>query len=160
MTDIIVADYNNPKHADAVVNTLDAYARDPMGGTTPLGDHTRANLAASLAKIPGAFSVLAYKDGAPVGLANCFYQFSTFKCRPLVNIHDFVVTPDARHAGIGIKMLAKIEELAREKRCCKITLEVLSGNTPAKNLYVKSGFRDYELDPEMGHALFWEKPLA
>ena len=159
MIDIVVADYNDPRQARDVFNTLDAYARDPMGGATPLSDHCRKNLARSLAAIPGAFTVLAYRDGRAIGLANCFYQFSTFQCRPMINIHDFVVTAEARGTGVGFEMLEKVEELAREKDCCKITLEVLSGNTPAKNLYLKFGFSDYELDPEKGSALFWEKSL-
>jgi hypothetical protein len=40
-----------------------------------------------------------------------------------------------------------------------VTLEVLEGNQIAKNAYIKFGFAGYELDPKMGKALFWEKPL-
>jgi hypothetical protein len=29
----------------------------------------------------------------------------------------------------------------------------------AKNAYLKFGFAGYALDPQMGKALFWEKPL-
>ena len=43
--------------------------------------------------------------------------------------------------------------------CCKLTLEVLDNNFIAKALYKKFGFSDYQLDPEYGNALFWEKKL-
>ena len=56
-------------------------------------------------------------------------------------------------------MLKKIEELARSRGYCKLTLEVLEGNIPAKVAYLKSGFKPYQLDPEMGQALFWEKKI-
>jgi ribosomal protein S18 acetylase RimI-like enzyme len=56
-------------------------------------------------------------------------------------------------------MLEKVEELALEKGCCKLTLEVLQGNTIAQNSYEKFGFANYVLDPEMGSAMFWQKAL-
>ena len=49
---------------------------------------------AELAACPQAFSVLAFAGGdetTPVGLVNCFEGFSTFACRPLVNVHDVAV---------------------------------------------------------------------
>jgi len=54
-------------------------------------------------------------------------------------------------------LLTKVEERAREKGCCKITLEVLEGNQVAQNAYKKLGYEDFELDPAMGKALFWQK---
>jgi len=37
--------------------------------------------------------------------------------------------------GISQMMLEKVEEIAKEKGCCKITLEVLSNNEVAKSSY-------------------------
>ena len=56
-------------------------------------------------------------------------------------------------------MLEKVEQIAIERGCCKLTLEVLEGNQAAQNSYQKFGFSAYELDPEMGRALFWDKKL-
>ena len=53
----------------------------------------------------------------------------------------------------------KVEEIAISKGCCKLTLEVLSGNAVAKASYEKFGFSGYELDPKVGNALFWQKSL-
>jgi hypothetical protein len=56
-------------------------------------------------------------------------------------------------------MLQYVENIAVEKGCCKIILEMLEGNRVAKHAYLKFGFAGYELDPKMGKALFWEKTL-
>jgi ribosomal protein S18 acetylase RimI-like enzyme len=156
---LLRADYRNPVHGAAIVALLDAYARDPMGGGEPLPQATRDGLMAALSTFPTAFSVLAMADEQPAGLANCFDGFSTFACKPLVNIHDVVVAPRFRGQGIARRLFTEIEVIARAKGCCKMTLEVLSGNTPALGLYRSLGFGDYVLDPEQGKAVFWQKSL-
>ena len=157
--DIIRADYANAAHAKAVISLLDTYARDPMGGSAPLAEGVRDTLIPSLAALPTAFSVLAYVGGVPAGLANCFEGFSTFACKPLINIHDVVTHPDYRGQGVGRALMAEVEDIAREKGCCKITLEVLTGNEPALRLYRELGYGDYVLDPAQGSAVFWQKKL-
>ena len=88
-----LANYEDPVHAKAVVDLLDGYARDPYGNSGPLPDDVYANLCPTLAKTPGAFSVVATVDGVAAGLINCFQGFSTFKCKPLINVHDVFVHP-------------------------------------------------------------------
>lgn len=156
------ADYGRIDHAAAVVSLLDAYARDPMGGAEPLSDFARTNLVAALAARPQAFSVLAFGgvDGeTPVGLVNCIEGFSTFACRPLVNIHDVVVLDGYRGQRVAEAMLGLAEQIARQRGACKLTLEVLQGNAGAIRLYQRVGFANYQLDPAMGHAQFWQKWL-
>lgn len=160
------ADYANPVHADAVLAVLDAYARDPMGGGQALDDFTRANLVAALAARPQIFSVLAFGSGErsgteiPIGLVNCVEGFSTFACRPLVNVHDVAVLPAYRGQGVAEKMLAMVEKIARQRGACKLTLEVLQGNAGAIRLYQRVGFANYQLDPAMGQAQFLQKWLT
>ncbi|TAL66673.1 MAG: GNAT family N-acetyltransferase [Burkholderiaceae bacterium] len=162
---VLMADYASPAHARALVTLLDAYARDPAGGGEPLSDFAKANLVRELAARPQAFSVLAF-DGAdighatPVGLVNCIEGFSTFACRPLVNVHDVVVAASHRGRGIAAQMLAEVERIARGRGACKLTLEVLSGNARARRLYERVGFADFRLDPAMGPAQFLQKWLA
>ncbi len=157
--EIIQADYLNPKHAADLAILLNAYACDPMGGSKPLSDAVLSKLAQELSQRPHAFSVLAYVNNEPAGLINCFELFSTFACKPLVNIHDIVVTKAFRGMGLSHKMLAYVETIARERGCVKLTLEVLSGNKVAKSSYNKFGFQNFELNPQIGSAMFWEKPL-
>jgi ribosomal protein S18 acetylase RimI-like enzyme len=156
---ILIADYLNEQHSKDIGYLLNCYAEDPMGGGTPLSDYIKENVAVELSKVPGAFSVICYVDEKPAGLANCFQAFSTFQCKPLINIHDVVVANKFRGLGISQLLLAKVEERAKELGCCKITLEVLEGNETAKNSYQKFGFEEFELDPKVGKALFWQKIL-
>ncbi|MDB4385041.1 GNAT family N-acetyltransferase [Opitutaceae bacterium] len=157
--EIIQADYSDPKQQRDIPRVLNAYAEDPMGGGTSLSDYSKENLVNKLAEFPHAFSILAYVDGEAAGLVNCFETLSSFACKPLINIHDVVVLEGFRGHGLSQRMLQKVEAIARERGCCKITLEVLSNNTVAKNAYTKFGFAGYELDPAAGQALFWEKEL-
>ncbi len=153
------ADYHDPMHGNALVELLDAYAQDPAGGAEPLSDFAKNHLVNALAARPQAFSVLAFEGNKPVGLINCIEGFSTFACRPLVNIHDVAVLASHRGQRVGEQMLALVEQIARERGACKLTLEVLQGNRSAIRLYERVGFAGYQLDPALGQAQFLQKWL-
>lgn len=149
----------DPRDAAALLELLDGYARDPMGGGEALAEEVRAELIPRLRSCSYYHGVIAWHDAIPVGLVNCFEGFSTFTARPLLNIHDIVVTPAARGCGLSQRLLAKVEEIARQRGCCKLTLEVLANNQVAQGAYRKFGFAPYQLDPGVGQALFWQKKL-
>ena len=159
MIEVTRARYDDPAHAAALVELLDAYARDPAGGGAPLSEHVRKNLVSELAARPFVFSLLAFEGATPVGLVNAVEGFSTFACRPLVNVHDVVVIASHRGRGIARRMFAEVEAIARERNACKLTLEVLEGNAAARMLYQRLGFSAYQLDPAMGHARFLQRWL-
>lgn len=150
---------DSPADASAFIDLLDAYARDPMGGGRPLGAEARGELVARLQGWPGFHGALAEADGRAIGLINCFTGFSTFAARPLLNVHDLVVLPAWRGRGVAQALLGWAEACARELGCCKLTLEVLSGNAAALAAYARAGFRPYRLDPAAGDARFLERPL-
>jgi len=156
---VVQADYSNPVHAQALRDVLNHYANDPMGGGEALSPQVLEQLPAELARRPHAFSVLAFVDGEAAGLVNCFEGFSTFAGKPLVNVHDVSVSGAFRGLGLSQQMLLKVEEIARERGCCKITLEVLEGNPVAQGSYRKFGFSEGQLDPAYGRMLFWNKYL-
>lgn len=159
---VVRADYANPVHAQALVTLLDAYARDPMGGSDPLSDFARTHVVAELASRPQAFSVLAFDgsvSGPAIGLVNCMEGFSTFACQPLVNVHDVAVLPAYRGRRVAEAMFGLVAQIALERGACKLTLEVLQGNTGAIRLYERLGFHHYELDPAMGTAQFFQRWL-
>ena len=142
-----------------LVALLNAYAEDPMGGGEPLSAEVKANLVTGLSQVPGAVALLAYLDGQAVGVTTAFAGFSTFAARPLLNIHDIAVLPAFRGQGVAQALMAGLEQEARERGCCKMTLEVLSNNHRAQQAYRRFGFAGYALDPEAGEALFWQKKL-
>lgn len=159
VVDVRRADYRAPADRGAIVYLLDAYARDPMGGGAPLADDVRARLCDDLARLPSAASFIAWRGDEAVGLINTFEGYSTFKAQPLLNVHDLAVLPAHRGRGIGHALLAACEAHARQRGCCKITLEVLSGNQRALRSYRRFGFAPYVLDPAEGEAQLMQKWL-
>jgi GNAT superfamily N-acetyltransferase len=155
-----VADLADPADAAAVLMVLDAYARDPMGASRSLTPAVRERLIPALRRIPGAYQVLALQGRAPIGVAVCFTGFSTFKALPLTNIHDLAVLPGWRRRGVGRRLLSAVEEIARRRGHCKITLEVREDNPGAAALYRKFGFGAAQSDDRTVQYLFLEKRLA
>ncbi len=152
-------DYLDRADAAELVGLLDMYARDPMGGSEALNEQVKARLCTDLASHPGAVSWIAYVDHKPAGLLNAFRGYSTFKARPLMNVHDIAVDPAHRGQGVGQALLDALEKHALEMGCCKLTLEVLSGNHVAQRSYQHFGFEQYALSAETGQALFMQKWL-
>ena len=157
--EIIEADLTVAAHARAVISLMDEYARDPMGGSGGLSDYAKTHLIAELAKRKTARVILAFIEKEPAGLVICLEGFSTFACQPLLNIHDAIVSLPYRGRGLSKLMLQLAEKIAIELGCCKLTLEVLEHNYLAQKAYRSFGFNGYELNPQMGKALFWEKKL-
>lgn len=156
---IVAADLTRADHQAAVVSLTAAYALDPMGNEGPLPDDVLARLVPGLASLPTTRVLLAYLDGRAVGLATCFLGFSTFKGRPLLNIHDLVVREEARGRGIGRQLLGAVAAKAVELGCCKVTLEVHGQNERAKHLYEATGFAQVGLGTRGGGVLFYARGL-
>ncbi len=158
--DIFRADLHQPEHAAAMLMLLDAYARDPAGGGEGLSEQAKAKLPRALADRPGVHVLLAFVEAQPAGLAICMEGFSTFAAAPLLNVHDFAVLPAHRGCGVGRALMKQVIALAESLGCCKVTLEVLEGNAPARALYQACGFTDYALDPAWGKAMFMQRWLG
>ena len=159
MIEIVESNYTRDGHQDFILKLLDEYAADITGGGKGLSKDVKSNLVKELEKRKNIHTVIAFVNGKPAGLVISIECFSTFACKPLLNIHDVIVSPEYRKKGIAKKMLEKVEKIALASGCCKLTLEVLEGNKIARNLYKSLDFNSYELDPTMGKALFLEKKL-
>ena len=156
---IVEADLDRIDHQTAVVELIDAYARDPMGNGRPLPAQTRLELLPGLRQVPTTVIFLAYREQRAIGIAVCFRGFSTFAARPLINIHDLAVLPAHRGQGVGRRLLEAVERKARELGCCKLTLEVAEHNDRARRIYRETGFEQSLPAPGSGGALFMSKPL-
>ncbi len=154
------ADLACARDAADLINLLDGYAADPMGAGQPLPAATKAELVPALRAFPGAAVLLARAGAVPVGVAVCFTGFSTFRARPLTNVHDLAVVPGWRGRGIGRRLLAAVEALARARGHCKITLEVREDNPAAMALYRRLGFGSAATCGNAVQYLFLEKRLA
>ena len=151
------ADLTDPADARGLVEVLDSYAADAMGGRQPLAADIRERIVPGLRDHPTTLVLLAIVDGRIVGIAVCFFGFSTFRARPLLNIHDLAVLPEFRGQGIGGLLLSEVEKRARQRGCCKLTLEVRTDNQRARGLYERLGFEASGGDS--AHMLFLAKPL-
>jgi len=137
---VIEADIENAEHGRALVSLIDSYAQEPAGQSAPLTTDAKASIVPGLRSHPANLILLAAMDDIYAGAAVCFWLFSTFSGKPLLNIHDLVVGPDYQNRGIGTALLSEIEKRARQSDCCKITLEVNDTNLGAKRLYERFGF--------------------
>jgi GNAT superfamily N-acetyltransferase len=140
--EVIEADLTNDAQVVGIIEIIDAYAREPAGGSEPLTETVREKLRTDLRTVDAVLIMLAMQQNTPVGVAVCFRGYSTFYARPLLNIHDLAVLPTHRGQGIGHALLAAVEERARAENCCKLTLEVLDHNRGARRLYASVGFDD------------------
>jgi GNAT superfamily N-acetyltransferase len=136
------ANLAEPRDAAGVVAVLDSYASDPKGGSHGLSADVKGRLIGVLRAHPTTLVLLAVADGESVGVAVCFVGISTFRARPLVNVHDLAVLPEYRGRGVGRALLGAVEDHARRLGCCKLTLEVQDDNSPARTLYRRFGFED------------------
>jgi len=88
---IVDADFDNAAHRAGILDVLNSYAADPVGGGETLGPDVRERLVPALRDHPTGLVLLAIAEERPVGIAVCFLGFSTFLARPLLNIHDLAV---------------------------------------------------------------------
>jgi len=136
------ADFGDRRDADGIVAVLDSYAVDPIGGGEALAPDVRERVVPALRDHPTTLVLLALVDDEPIGVAVCFFGLSTFRAQPLLNIHDLAVLPQHRGRGVGRALLLAAEERARQKGCCRLTLEVRDDNAAARALYRRCGFDD------------------
>jgi GNAT superfamily N-acetyltransferase len=162
MADVIISNANLdlPQHQVAVIELMNAYASDPMGDGKPLSDEVKGRLIDGLRRHPTTLIILAFEGDRPVGIATCFFGFSTFAARPLLNMHDYFVLPEQRGSGVGGKLLSAVEAEARKKGCCKLTLEVQENNHRARAIYEAFGFNRATYVEAAGGSLAMSKPLG
>lgn len=150
----VQVDLNDEKHCSALLHLLNEYMLDDMGIGAPMPNDLGPKIIEGLKNNPAYIGFFVCVENDFAALANCNLNFSTWKGKHLINIHDFVVSPAFRNAGIGFFLLNEIADYASEKGYCRINLEVRHDNYKAQNLYKKAGFT--ECNPPN---YFWEKKL-
>ena len=153
--ELVVADFSDIEHRKAIIGLLNCYRADEMGGgLAPFSTFEEVELLKGLRSLPTALVYLVNRHQKFIGVAVCFFGFSTFLAQKALNIHDLYVLPAMRGKGVASFLLREIENRARKENCGRITLEVRSDNAVAKRVYAKSCFADCE--PTMQ---FWIKKL-
>ena len=153
MIEIKDCEFSNPEHCQALIDLMNYYMADEMGGKLPAHEGEMAEkLVEGMKNHPSKLVLLAVIEGEFVGLTNCFINFGTFACKLFINVHDVVVRPDFRGKGVGRALMNGIIARAEQMDCGKITLEVREDNPKAQALYKSVGFDESE--PVMH---FWSK---
>jgi GNAT superfamily N-acetyltransferase len=88
---------------------------------------------------PAAEVLIAEDDGAPVGFALFFENYSTFLAQRGIYLEDLFVVPEARGRGVGRVLLQRLAALALERGCGRLEWAVLDWNTPAIGFYKRMG---------------------
>ena len=88
---------------------------------------------------PMAEVVLAERDGAPVGFALFFSNFSTFLGRPGLYLEDLYVHEHERGHGVGRALLGHLAQLAVDRGWGRMEWAVLDWNESAIGFYRRLG---------------------
>jgi len=85
--------------------------------------------------------VLAEWEGAPVGFAFFFFNYSTWHGRSGLYLEDLFVEPAFRGCGIGKALLVHLARIAVAEGCKRYQWQVLDWNEPAIQFYESMGAR-------------------
>lgn len=111
-----------------------------------------------LVSSPSATVIVASSKGALAGYAVVLFRTGSRTAR----LYSLAVDPDYR--GLGRELLAAAEKHAADRGCQTMRLEVRDDNLRAKNLYLRTGYRQFgeKLDyyADGATALRFEKGLA
>jgi GNAT superfamily N-acetyltransferase len=91
--------------------------------------------AALFGESPRVFCDFAEWDGAPVGFAVWFVDFSTFSGRSGIYLEDLFVRPAYRGKGLGKALLQHLARTCVEKGWSRLQWAVLDWNTPSIEFY-------------------------
>jgi len=88
---------------------------------------------------PACECLIAEQDGAAVGFALFFHNFSTFLCKKGLYLEDLFVLPSARGTGLGKQLLQRLARIAVERDCGRFEWSVLDWNVDAQAFYQRMG---------------------
>ncbi len=152
--DFLRCDFEDVTHCEEYLRLLNEYIADPMGGGECLEGEKAVRLISQLREHSSVLVFFALHEGKYIGFMTTYFNYSTFKAKPMLYIHDVFVGNAGRGQGFGKKMIRKAIDTARLNGCCKLTLEVRHDNLSAQKIYADAGFCDTE--PPMH---YWEKQL-
>ena len=83
--------------------------------------------------------IFAVENGAEVGFALYFHNFSTFLGRAGIYLEDLYVKPECRGKGYGKAILKKLAAIAVERGCGRLEWWCLDWNKPSIDFYLSLG---------------------
>ena len=139
--EIISVDLTDDRHTMGLQRLLDDYSQNEFGNGRPLEPDVLSAVIPGLQASGNYLGYIAFSGDQPVGLVNCFVGFSTFRAKPLINVHDLCVHHQYRGQGVGRRLLSTVAQHAQDHGFCRVTLEVRSDNEIARGLYDSMKFQ-------------------
>jgi GNAT superfamily N-acetyltransferase len=116
-----LAEYEKLAH---VVMATEAHLRETLFGSSPYAE-----------------VIIAEVGGTAAGFALFFHNYSTFLAQPGIYLEDLFVKPEYRGRGYGKALLARLAQIARERKCGRVDWAVLDWNEPSIAFYESLGAR-------------------
>ena len=86
-----------------------------------------------------AEAIFAMVDGAEVGFALFFHNFSTFLGRAGIYLEDLFVQPAYRGQGVGKAIFRELARIALSRGCGRLEWACLNWNQPSVQFYLNLG---------------------
>jgi len=118
-----------------LIQALATYEKEPDAAVVTEDDLLRDGFSAQ----PRFKVVMAEWEGAVVGFAFYFYNYSTWQGRPGLYLEDLFVQPSHRGKGIGKALLVHLARIAVRENCGRFVWQVLDWNTPSIEFYESLG---------------------
>lgn len=80
-------------------------------------------------------ALIAFDDDSYVGYALFYPIFKSFRGERSMFLEDLYVSPNVRGRGLGLGMLKRVTEIAKEQNCERMDWQALKWNTSAIGFY-------------------------
>ena len=81
-------------------------------------------------------------DDGVVGFAQVYFSFSSVSMARVLILNDLFVVPEARHVGIGTRLLEEVVSIGKKMEAVRITLSTEANNVVAQALYKGKGWKE------------------
>ena len=129
-----------PHEAEHVARLMVEF-RDHLGVDWPSANAFLAGVERLLEQPDTAFLLAApHEDAPPSGVAQVRFRHGLWFAAEDCLLEDLFVRDDARGQGVGRALVQATIDLARERGCRRVELDVNDANPPAVALYESLGF--------------------
>lgn len=119
-----------------LVRELATFERAPEAHTATPEDYLRDGFRAERPWFEAFLAEPTTEGAAPVGVAFCTWQYSTWRGRTYY-LEDFYVQPQFRSRGIGQRLFERVVQRAGELGARRLAWQVLHWNTEAQRFYTE-----------------------
>lgn len=129
-----------PHEAEAVARLIVEF-RDHLGLDWPSANAFLAGVERLIEDPKTAFLLAAPDDDSPpAGVAQVRFRYGLWWAAEDCLLEDLYVREEARGSGVGRALVQGVVDLARERGCRRVELDVNEANAPALAVYESFGF--------------------